>query len=164
MGVRRIDTDGLGVDMTPLIARREPEVTVLMSCRNASRWLQEAIESVLTQTFPDFEFVLIDDGSSDRTWEIVQQYAKCDSRIVPIAKRPTGLSDSLNVGINRARGRWIARLDADDLSEPTRLQEQVRFVRSHPTTVLLGSAFIEIDESGRSIRRHSYPASHLGKV
>ena len=107
---------------------KSPEVTVLMSCYNASCWLHEAIASVLKQTFENFEFILVDDGSTDDTWDIIQAYRDRDQRIVAIKKSNTGLTDSLNVGIAHARGAWIARLDADDRCEAGRLAEQVRFI------------------------------------
>ena len=137
-----------------------PEVSVLMSCYNASRWLHDAIESVLAQTFENFEFILVDDGSTDVTWNIIQTYNDRDKRIVAISKKNTGLTDSLNVGIAQAKGKWIARLDADDLCESTRLEEQVNFIHNHPEVVLLGSGFVEIDEQGRVIKKHLYPSRH----
>jgi len=94
-----------------------PTITVLMSCYNAERWLDEAVRSVLNQTFDNFEFIIIDDGSVDGTLSLVRRYASTDSRIIVVAKQNTGLSDSLNVGVQMARGKWIARLDADDLCE-----------------------------------------------
>lgn len=139
---------------------RNPEVSVLMSCYNGSRWLQEAIDSVLTQTFGSFEFILVDDGSTDETWDIIERYRARDERIVAIAKKNTGLADSLNVGIMQARGTWIARLDQDDLCEPTRLEEQVYFMRNHPEIVLLGTGCIEIEEHGRTIKKHRYPSGN----
>jgi glycosyltransferase involved in cell wall biosynthesis len=137
-----------------------PGISVLMSCFNAERWLEESIESILSQTYRNFELVLIDDGSTDDTWRIIQSYCQQDSRIVSISKPNTGLADSLNVGINLARGAWIARLDADDLCELNRLEEQLMFVRNNPGVVLLGSGCVEIDERGDVIRKHSYPAVH----
>lgn len=139
---------------------RNPEVSVLMSCYNGSRWLHEAIDSVLAQTFEAFEFILVDDGSTDETWSIIQSYRDRDGRIVAISKQHTGLADSLNVGIAQAKGAWIARFDQDDLNEPTRLEEQVNFVRNHPEVVLLGTGFFEIDEHGRVIKKHLYPSGH----
>lgn len=137
-----------------------PEVSVLMSCHNASRWLHEAIDSVLAQTFEDFEFILVDDGSTDETWNIVQRYRDRDQRIVAISKKNTGLADSLNLGIAQARGVWIARLDADDLCEPNRLEEQIGFVQRHCEVALLGTGCVEIDEQGRVVKKHLYPSGH----
>jgi glycosyltransferase involved in cell wall biosynthesis len=137
-----------------------PEVSVLMSCYNGARWLHEAIESVLAQTFEDFEFILVDDGSTDETWNIIQNYRDQDKRILAISKKNSGLADSLNVGIAQARGAWIARLDADDLCERSRLEEQINFVRNHSEVVLLGAGFFETDERGYVIAKHLYPSGH----
>ncbi len=131
-----------------------------MSCYNGSRWLHEAIDSVLAQTFEAFEFILVDDGSTDETWNIIQSYRDRDDRIVAISKQNTGLADSLNIGIAQASGAWIARLDADDQCELTRLEEQVKFVHCHPEVVLLGAGFVEIDEQGRTIKKQLYPTGH----
>ena len=139
---------------------KSPEVTVLTSCYNASRWLREAIDSILGQTFEDFEFILVDDGSTDDTWSIIQAYRDRDQRIVAIRKTNTGLTDSLNVGIANARGAWIARLDADDLCEADRLAEQFSFVRNHQEVVLLGTGDLEINEQGGVIKKQRYPSDH----
>ncbi len=139
---------------------REPDVSVLMSCYNASRWLHEAIDSVLAQTHSNFELILINDGSTDETWNIIQNYQDRDQRIVALSKQNTGLADSLNVGLSKAKGAWIARLDADDFCEPMRLEQQLDFVRNHPEVVLLGAGFVEIDEAGRSIKTQLYPSRH----
>lgn len=138
----------------------QPKVTVLMSCYNAARWLEEAVNSVLTQTFKDFEFLIIDDGSTDETLAIIQRLSAMDRRVVVIAKPNTGLVDSLNTGIFQAQGQWIARLDADDLCEQTRLEQQLNYVRDHPQVVLLGSGFFEIDENGHVIKTQRYPVKH----
>jgi glycosyltransferase involved in cell wall biosynthesis len=137
-----------------------PEISVLISCYNASRWLHEAINSVLKQTYENFELILVDDGSEDETWNIIQSYQKTDNRIVTISKKNTGLADSLNVGISQARGKWIARLDADDLCEVTRLEKQLAFVRNHPEVILLGTGFLEIDAQDRIIKKNMYPSGH----
>ena len=81
-----------------------PAISVLRSCYNSARWLDESINSVLSQTFEDFEFIIVDDGSTDSSPEIIKRYAKQDARIVVIEKCNTGLADSLNVGIQKARG------------------------------------------------------------
>jgi glycosyltransferase involved in cell wall biosynthesis len=137
-----------------------PFVSVLMSCYNASRWLEESIQSVLNQSYGDFEFIIVDDGSEDDTLSIVRRYASKDDRIIVITKPNTGLADSLNVGIKQARGKWIARLDADDVSEQTRLEKQVRFVMTKPNLVFVGTGLTEVDENGRKLSTHRYPLVH----
>jgi len=146
--------------MTPVLPGGNPEVSVVMSCYNSGRWLHEAIDSILAQTFSAFELILVDDGSTDETWKIIQSYCDRDERIVAISKKNTGLADALNIGIAKARGLWVARLDADDLCESARLECQMNFVHDHPEVVLLGTGFVEIDEQGRALRRHHYPSRH----
>ncbi len=138
----------------------KPEVSVLMSCYNGGRWLREALESLLEQTFQNFECLLVDDGSTDDTLRICRHYEDRDDRITVIAKQNTGLADSLNTGISRARGTWIARLDQDDIAEPSRLEKQIDFMHRHSEVVLLGTGFLEIDEAGCVVRKHLYPFSH----
>lgn len=140
--------------------KRSPAITVLMSVYNGSRWLDEAISSVLNQTFIDFEFIIVNDGSTDQSLEIIKRFAKSDARIVVINKENTGLADSLNRGIQKARGTWIARLDADDLCEPRRLEKQYKLAMTIPNVVLIGSDLQEIDENGSSGKIRTYPIRH----
>lgn len=137
-----------------------PAITVLMSCFNEERWLSESIESILNQTFQDFEFIIIDDGSTDQTLKIAESFADKDSRIRIISKENSGLADSLNRGIAKAKGEWIARMDADDISEKTRLQEQYDAVLKDPEIVFLGTGLIQIHENGEEIAGHTYPSGH----
>ena len=137
-----------------------PVVSVLMSCYNGEKWIGDAIESVLHQTFRDFEFIIVDDGSRDKSLEIMNSYSAKDSRIRIIEKENTGLPDSLNVGIQAAKGDWIARIDTDDLCEPQRLKKQFDFAASDPELVLVGSAYHEIDEEGRVQKLQFYPETH----
>lgn len=139
---------------------KAPTVSVLMSCYNAAEFLSEAIESILFQTFKDFEFILIDDGSSDETLAIIKDYAERDKRIIVIGKENSGQRRSLNLGIRVAKGAWIARLDADDVALPSRIDDQISFVRKNPSVVLVGTNCIEIDEEGLFIKRHVYPTDH----
>lgn len=140
------------------------EVSVLMSCYNGGRWLREALSSVLSQTFRDFELIIVDDGSKDNTLEIIREYAAEDDRIVVISKSNTGLADSLNTGLALAKGAWIARVDQDDLCEPVRIERQLAFARSHPGVVLLGTGFSEINEDSSVIKEHHYPSGHAALV
>ena len=137
-----------------------PVVSVLTPCYNAAEFLPAAIESILNQTFRDFEFILINDGSTDNTMDIIEGYAKKDSRIVVITKKNTGMTDSLNIGIKAAKGGWIVRLDADDISFPQRIDKQLNYVIIHPDVVLLGTDYLEVDRYGRLVKRHRYPSEH----
>lgn len=150
--------------MTSPVSPGRPEISVLMSCYNGGRWLAEAIESVLAQTYRELEFILVDDGSADNTAGIIRSYAGRDPRIVFLPKRNTGLPDSLNAGLALARGAWIARVDQDDLCEPERLERQLAFARANPGVVLLGSGFSEINAEGAVIKEHRYPAGHSALV
>ena len=128
----------------------QPKVSVLMSVYNGERYLREAVESILNQTFTDFEFIIVDDGSTDRTSEILKSYA--DPRLITINQANKGVTQSLNKAIELARGEYIARMDADDISLPKRLQMQVEFLEKHPATVgLVGTSVIHFDEDGKTI-------------
>ncbi|MBU2596810.1 MAG: glycosyltransferase [Planctomycetes bacterium] len=141
-----------------------PVVSILTSCYNAAEFLPEAIESILGQTFKDFEFILIDDGSTDNTLNIISGYAAKDDRIILIEKKNTGLTDSLNVGIRKARGKLIARMDADDISFPDRLEKQITYLQKQKDVILLGTGCIEIDRIGRNIKQHRYSTGHKSLI
>jgi hypothetical protein len=127
-----------------------PRVTVLMSVFNGARYLRLAIDSILMQTFGDFELLIIDDASTDGSAEILRGYA--DPRIRVLRNEANvGLTRSLNLGLAAAQGDLIARHDADDLSDPSRLALQVAYLDSHPDVALLGSRIGIIDASGRSL-------------
>lgn len=115
-----------------------PIVTVLMPVYNGERYLDEAIKSILTQTFTDFEFLIIDDNSTDRTHDIIKSYS--DSRIrLTKNDQKIGLVESLNKGILLANGEYVARMDADDISTQNRLEKQVKFLDNHPEVGICGS-------------------------
>jgi glycosyltransferase involved in cell wall biosynthesis len=114
--------------------------------------LADAIASVLAQSFPDFEFVIVDDGSKDRTAQILEHFARRDGRIALLRKEHTGLADSLNFGIERARGKWIARIDADDLCNQQRLERQLAYVRTHQDVVFWERAVWRLTRKERSER------------
>jgi glycosyltransferase involved in cell wall biosynthesis len=121
-----------------------------MPVYNAERYVSEAINSVLAQTFTDFEFIIIDDGSTDASADIITQYK--DQRIRFIRKpRNEGLVSALNLGIELALGEYIARMDADDIALPERLEKQVAFLDSHPDVVVLGTKAWRIDPAGKII-------------
>ncbi len=123
-----------------------PTVSIVMPVYNGEKYLKEAIDSILGQTYKDFEFIIIDDGSNDRTAKIVQSYK--DSRIRFITHENKGLSASCNEGITMAKGKYIARQDADDISELNRLQTQVDFMEKNKNIGLVGSNYRVMDENG----------------
>ncbi len=124
------------------------KVSVIMSVYNAEDYLLPSIESILNQTYKDFEFVIINDGSKDGSEKIIKNYK--DPRIKLISRANKGLTYSLNEGLKVAKGEFIARQDADDISELTRLQKEVEYLESHPSIGLVGSNYMHIDEAGKS--------------
>lgn len=125
-----------------------PRVTVLMSVYNGARFLRLALESILAQTFRDFEFVIVDDGSTDGSLDILNSYGDVRLRIVS-NDHNLGLTASLNKGLGCARGEFVARQDADDVSHPCRLAKQVLFLDQHPAYALVGTQARYIDAWGR---------------
>lgn len=128
-----------------------PSVSVLLPVYNAERYLAQAIESILNQTFQDFELLIIDDGSTDRSGQILTTYAAQDSRIRLISRENRGLISTLNEMLDLAQGEFLARMDADDLATPNRLTLQVAFLKQHPEVVCVGGAFGLIDPQGRTV-------------
>jgi glycosyltransferase involved in cell wall biosynthesis len=118
--------------------KNEPKVSVVMSVYNSEKYLRESVNSVLNQSFTDFEFVIINDGSTDGTREILESYN--DPRIILIHQENMGLTKSLNKGITLARGEYIARQDADDISMLERLEKQLEFLEKNKNVALLGTA------------------------
>jgi glycosyltransferase involved in cell wall biosynthesis len=124
-----------------------PKISVIMCVHNGERYLREAIDSILGQTCTDFEFIITDDGSADGTPDIIRSYT--DSRIRFIANDDNiGLTRSLNRAIREARGEYIARQDADDVSLPARFAEQLAFMETSPDTAVLGTSVYRINELG----------------
>ena len=137
-------------------SRTAPQITVLMPVCNGERYVGAAIESMLGQTFGDFELLIIDDGSSDASLSIVRDYAARDQRIRVVSKRQNqGLIATLNEGIDLARGAYLARMDCDDLSLPERLQKQYDFMRAHPDHILCGSNSLIINARGQLLKKWS---------
>ncbi|NET11036.1 MAG: glycosyltransferase [Merismopedia sp. SIO2A8] len=125
-----------------------PTVSVLMPIYNAETYLVEALNSILTQTFDDFELIAINDGSTDSSEAILNSFAEQDNRIKMISRPNKGLIMSLNEGLQSAHGTYIARMDADDIAFPERFAKQVAFLDQHPDCVVVGSRVILIDSDG----------------
>jgi len=136
-----------------------PLVTVLMSVYNGEDFLTEAIESILGQTFKDFEFLIVNDGSKDKSSEIVSQFVQKDRRIRLIDQDNKGLVAALNRGLEEARGTLIARIDADDIAYPNRLEKQVAHMSENPEVIASGSSITLIDTQGQIIRQIKYPVT-----
>jgi hypothetical protein len=137
----------------------KPLVSVVMVVCNVDRFLAEAIESILAQTFRDFEFIIVDFGSTDKSKSIVSEYAARDGRVKLHEIDHCGLAEARNVGCFLAEGRYIAIMDADDISLPNRLQWEVDFLEKHPDVCLVGGATERIDGAGRSLGIQSYPTA-----
>jgi hypothetical protein len=129
-----------------------PKISVLMTVYNGGRFLEPAIRSISNQVFRDWEFVIVDDASTDGSAEIVARWAEADPRIRLISNAQNkGQTPCLNQGLEVARGRWIARQDADDLSHPLRLMRQFERVVANDRLVLLGTAGRIIDENDKRV-------------
>lgn len=140
---------------------KNPRVSVLMPVYNGERYLREAIESILNQTFTDFEFIIVDDGSTDNTWQILQDYAANEPRIVLVRNETNlGVARSRNRVWGLARGEYIAVMDADDVSLPERLAAQVAFLDEHLEVGVVGSSVQLIDSDGSPGNVWRYPTMH----
>ncbi len=146
--------------MSSGIKMKNPKVTVLMSVYNGEKYLQEAIDSILGQTFKDFEFLIINDGSTDKTAEILESYNDPRIRIINNEKN-IGLTKSLNKGLKLARGKYIARQDADDISLPERLKTQMLAMEKGRQNGVIGCDVIIIDEDGNEIKKVMIPRINL---
>jgi glycosyltransferase involved in cell wall biosynthesis len=132
-----------------------PSVSVIMAVYNGEPWLGEAVDSVLGQTFADFELIVVDDGSTDGTPGILEQ--RRDRRITVLHQSRGGQTAALNRGLRSANAPLLARLDADDVALPDRLARQVGFLSAHPEVGLLGSACREISPAGTVVRTVTPP-------
>ncbi|NJN81474.1 MAG: glycosyltransferase [Caldilineaceae bacterium] len=138
---------------------RKPAVSVLLSVYNGERYLPAAIESILAQTFADFELIAIDDGSTDSSATILSGYAAADPRVRVLSHQERwGLTRSLNQGLSEAEGELVARQDADDLSLPTRLARQVACVAASQQPLLVATGSEKIDAGGQVTSRHPLTA------
>ena len=144
-----------------------PKVSVIMSVYNGAKYLDQAIDSILNQTFSFFEFLIIDDLSTDSSLSMISAFAAKDSRIKIIKNNENiGLTKSLNKAIREAKGEYLARIDADDLSYPDRLTEQVAFLDNNKSFALVGSWAEIIDDQNAVLRTVEYPveSNSLKKV
>jgi glycosyltransferase involved in cell wall biosynthesis len=129
-----------------------------MSVYNTEAYLKESIDSILNQTYKNFEFIIINDGSTDKSLAIIQSYS--DRRIVVLNQKNTGLAKALNNGIAIARGKYIARMDADDIAMPDRLNFQVTFLENNPDYVVVGSNAEIIDIDGEYLYTSKFPVTN----
>lgn len=125
-------------------------ITVAIPVFNGEKYIRESIQSVLDQTYPDFELIISNDGSTDATMEIVNSFQDPRIKVIDDGMHK-GLATRLNEQIAMARGKYFARMDADDVMLPLRLECQMSFVMEHPETDVLGSSVVVIDENGKKI-------------
>ena len=135
-----------------------PELSVLLPVYNGASYLREAIESILGQTYTDFELIVIDDGSTDDSLSVVREFA--DGRIRVFSQTNMGLAASLNRAIGLAKGRYVARQDQDDLSLPERFEKQVRFLDEHPTAGMVGTWARILTGNAETDRVHKHPSDN----
>jgi glycosyltransferase involved in cell wall biosynthesis len=134
-----------------------PAISVIMPVRNGARWLAEAVASIRAQDFPDFEFLIVDDGSDDGTVALLSRFAAADCRIRLVRQAPQGIVPALNTAIAKARAPYLARLDADDRARTDRLGKQFGLMQAHPEIGLLGTLAERIDAAGQVIARVAPP-------
>lgn len=127
---------------------------------NGGKYLDQAISSIRNQTFKEFELIILNDGSTDQSIELIKKHAAEDPRIVVIDRENRGLVESLNEGVRVAKGELIARMDADDVADNERLRLQFEFMSQHPEVVAVGSGYLLIDEDGDPIRSFRPPAEN----
>ena len=137
-----------------------PRVSVVMPVYNGERYVAEAVESILSQSFQDFEFLVFDDGSEDRTFAIINEYATRDHRIHLVRKRHQGYVPWLNEGLAASRGEFIARMDADDISLPERFARQVEYLREHVSCSAVGCGLLLIDPDGSPLCYRIFEGDH----
>jgi len=134
-----------------------PLISVVMPAYNVERYIAVAIRSILNQTFKDFELVIIDDGSTDSTPQIISKCKEIDQRIVALQNdKNLKLGRTLNKGIKAAKGKYIARMDADDISLPDRFGKQVKFMEENPEVGILGGTMVVMGKDGRVISERRY--------
>ncbi|HEY1655687.1 MAG TPA: glycosyltransferase [Candidatus Tumulicola sp.] len=138
-----------------------PELTVLIPVYNGARYLAKAIESVLLQSFRDFELLILDDGSTDETPQIMADYAAKDGRIRTLHHANQGVGYTLGRGLRAARGDYIAELGADDIALPERFKQQLLFLKRNRDHVMVGGYLDIIDENDAVIGRREYPVNKL---
>ena len=144
------------------IKNRNPLVSVIMPVHNSGKYLSPALNSVLNQTYKNFEFIIVDDASTDNSQTILKDYAKKYPKKIKLLKNTVnmGVSYSSNKAISKSKGNYIARMDGDDLMFPERLELQVKFLEKNKGNVLVGGQVVEISESGEFLGERKYPLTN----
>lgn len=141
-----------------MITKKAPTVSVILPVFNAERYLKYAVDSILDQTYKNFELIIVNDGSTDGSRALIEAYAKSDDRIVAIHQENIGLVATLNKAVKLAKGTYVARMDADDISLPRRLELQVALMDKNKKAVLCASCFDVINEHNEFVRLSTAPA------
>ena len=138
----------------------QPLVSVVMPVYNAGDYLVAALDSILHQTYSNFEFIIVDDASTDSSWKILKAYAARHENM-RIFRNTTnrGVSETVKRAINKAKGDYLARMDADDISVPQRLEKQVAYLQKHPKTVAVGGQCLLIDKKNVITGKKTFPKS-----
>jgi len=137
-----------------------PLISVVMAVYNGAEYLDEAIKSILEQTLTAFEFLILDDGSKDNSLKIIQKYASSDSRIILITRENRGFAFSLNEMLAIAKGKYIARMDQDDIALKNRFELQIQYLENHPEVAVLGGGCHMIDHKGRYLTTLTHPETN----
>ena len=127
--------------------KSNPKISVLMSVYNGEKFISESINSILNQTYKNFEFLIVNDGSTDNSEKIIKSFS--DSRIIYLSKQNTGLTKSLNYGLKQAKGEYIARIDCDDYSLPNRLDIQIKKIQKNKQLGLVASRAIIFENNDK---------------
>jgi len=143
---------------------QSPRVSVVLPVWNGEQYLAASVESILDQTFESFELLIVDDGSTDQTVSIARRYGAMDARIKLVRIGHGGVANALNAGFRQARAPYVARMDADDIALPSRLQLQIAYLDSHPRCVVVGCDTEVIDENENDLGIMSFPITHEALV
>jgi glycosyltransferase involved in cell wall biosynthesis len=135
----------------------DPFVSVVMPVYNAGDFLHKSIESILSQSYRDFEFIIINDGSTDGSWEVIESYAKKDDRVVAVNQRNSGVAKTANLAASMARGRYLARTDADDISFESKLEDLVACAKKYPSAIVIAGSVEVINERDEFLYRANVP-------
>ncbi len=136
------------------MANENPLVSIILPVYNGAAYLAEAIESIITQTYQNLEIIILNDGSTDASQAIISSFN--DHRIIAIQQDNIGLAETLNKGIKLAKGEYMARQDADDISLPDRIQKQINYLQSHPEILVLGTRAKIFKDQGQYIGEHKH--------
>lgn len=140
---------------------KSPLVSVLMTAYNAAPFVERAVISIFNQTYQNLEIIVVDDGSTDNTYQLLRDLKKNDKRLkIFRLKQNLGPSLASNFGLEKVRGKFIARMDADDVSLPDRVEKQIKFLLQNPDIVIVGGQCILIDENGDAIGKKDFPTNH----